>query len=173
MRDSRILIWAVWALLGPLTASVSAQDCGCNRPTCASWGGTHCGRPRCCVCCPSTSTPRSTTPRSTPRLAEAPSGPVVYSLPFMQATPMMMAMPMMPMMVAPTQARAVSYETPRAPERSCASSQDRLDELESRVEALHVRMKTIQRAVEIQTAILEELKDRGAFGGKSAPKSDE
>lgn len=92
----------------------------------------------------------------------------------MRAMPAMMAMPMMPMMygqaVVP-QTRAVTFEEPRTrnrgPERSCEDSGDRIDELDARVEALNLRMKTIQRAVELQTRLLEELKEQGAFGKKS------
>ena len=80
----------------------------------------------------------------------------------------------MPMMVGGfTSARAVSFvpeETrslaPRAAERSCAGSSDRLDLLEQQVDALNLRMKTIQRAVEIQTRILEEMKAEGNFPKK-------
>jgi hypothetical protein len=84
----------------------------------------------------------------------------------MRAMPAMYAMPMMPVMpmtVGQTSA------TRAVPEPTCAGSQDRLDELDARVEALNLRIKTIQRAVEIQTAILEELKAKGSIGGQKLP----
>lgn len=89
----------------------------------------------------------------------------------MRAMPAMMAMPMMPVMygqgVMPV-ARAAAFEEEkprsRGTERSCAGSADRIDELDARVEALNLRLKTVQRAVEIQTAILEELKTSGTIG---------
>jgi hypothetical protein len=90
---------------------------------------------------------------------------IVDSMPVFQMTPGVVAMPMM--MAAPT--RAISFdtrslETPRdlpqsrAAETSCASSKGRLDELEMQVDALNLRMKTIQRSVELQTRILEEIR---------------
>jgi chromosome segregation ATPase len=81
----------------------------------------------------------------------------------------MMAMPMMPMMIGQVStARAVSFEEPRSRgvERSCEGTQDRIDELDARVEALNLRMKTIQRSLEIQTRILEELRAQGTIGGQ-------
>ena len=81
----------------------------------------------------------------------------------MRAMPAMFAMPMMPMMVGQTPA------TRATPEPTCAGSQDRLDDLDARVEALNLRMKTIQRAVEIQTVILEELRAKGSIGGQKLP----
>ena len=87
----------------------------------------------------------------------------------MRAVPAMMAMPMMPMMMGQVpMTRAVSFEEPRSrgTERTCETSQDRIDELDARVEALNLRMKTIQRSVEIQTRILEELKAQGTIGNK-------
>jgi hypothetical protein len=87
--------------------------------------------------------------------------------------PAMMAMPMMPVMYSQGMtpvARAAAFEEEkprsRAAERSCAGSADRIDALDERVEDLHLRLKTVQRAVEIQTAILEELKARGSIGGR-------
>ena len=82
-------------------------------------------------------------------------------MPVFQMTPGVMAMPMM-MAGFPTASRAVSFDNtrdlPRAPEQSCASSKGRLDELEMQVDALNLRMKTIQRSVELQTRILEEIR---------------
>ena len=91
----------------------------------------------------------------------------------MRAMPAMMTMPMMPMMfgqaVAPT-TRAVSFDDDRTRsrgnERTCEASQDRIDELDARVEALNLRIKTIQRSVEIQTQILQELKAQGTIAGQ-------
>ena len=92
----------------------------------------------------------------------------------MQQMPMMMAMPMMmgmgmPMMGATTQARSVSYERPR--EDCCSESERRLDDLDDRVDALDMRMQTIQRAVEIQTRILEEIKAQGTIGKTAIPSA--
>ena len=76
-------------------------------------------------------------------------------------------------MMVSGQMRGISFEDTRdrsrGSERNCEGSQDRLDELDARVEALNLRMQTIQRAVEIQTRILEELKAEGKIGGKKVP----
>jgi hypothetical protein len=167
-------------LMSVPAAMAAWPSCGCEHPTCgscpqASCGtsycrpgcchGRHCGR--CCCCCDRRE--KREAPRGAARGAQVPSGPVVESMPMMRAVPAMMAMPMMPMMMgqAPSY-RAVSFDEPRnrAPERSCEGTQDRIDELDARVEALNLRMKTIQRAVEIQTRILEELKAQGTIGNR-------
>jgi len=77
------------------------------------------------------------------------------------ATPGVFAMPMMmPMAVQPT-----SFQTKelKSPEQTCSTSSSRFVEIEDRVNALDLRMRTIQRAVEIQTRILEEMKEEGRF----------
>lgn len=69
-------------------------------------------------------------------------------------------MPYMPMMVS-GQVRGVTFEDnsqrSRDFEPNCQGSKGRLDELDARVEALNLRMQTIQRAVELQTRILEKM----------------
>ncbi len=78
------------------------------------------------------------------------------------ATPGVFSMPMMmPMAIQPT-----SFQQPKALEQSCSSSSGsngRITDIEDRVNALDLRMRTIQRAVEIQTLILEEMKAEGNF----------
>jgi hypothetical protein len=79
-------------------------------------------------------------------------------------------MMVMPMMVsAPVRAVSLEDTRPRS-EPTCSTSQSRIDELDARVEALNVRLMTIQRAVELQTRILEELKAQGTIGGKGIPQ---
>jgi len=46
---------------------------------------------------------------------------------------------------------------------------DRLDELDARIEAIHLRLSTVQRTVELQTKLLEELKLQGTIGGQPLP----
>jgi hypothetical protein len=90
-------------------------------------------------------------------------------MPVFQMTPGVIAMPMMMAGVA----RQASFEQPRAPaEQTCSNSKDRLDALETQVEALNLRMKTIQRSVEIQTRILEEMKAEGRFPQRYLPPHD-
>ena len=80
----------------------------------------------------------------------------------MRAVPSMVSMPMMAM-----QPRMVA-EQPRS--RAASTEQDgRIEELDARVEALHLRMQTILRSVELQTQILQELRDRGSIGGTPLP----
>jgi len=88
----------------------------------------------------------------------APVGPVVESLPLMPAVPSMVSMPML----LGTRAAAVSRDV---------CDEDRVNELDARVEALHLRLMTIQRAVELQTQILEELRASGTIGGARVPVS--
>jgi hypothetical protein len=66
----------------------------------------------------------------------------------------------MPMM----QVRGVSAQTP-----VCNDDDRRLDDLEERVDSLHHRMETILDAVEVQTRILEEIKQRGSIGRTPIP----
>lgn len=178
MRAAIIGLFSVCMIsfLTPLAARAGGPSCGCEQRTCGvcsapaagcgcrglAWCGRHCGY--CCHCDRDREAPREA--RAASRAAAIPTGPVVESFPMMRAMPAMFAMPMMPMMpmaVGQTQA------TRAAPEPTCAGSQDRLDELDARVEALNLRMKTIQRAVEIQTVILEELKAKGSIGGQKLP----
>ena len=95
-----------------------------------------------------------------------PSGPVAESFPEMRAMPALMAMPTLTMF------RAVSVEPNSRSARGatlCEDQDERLDELDARVEALHLRMQTMQRAVELQTQILEEIKLKGTIGGSKIP----
>jgi len=92
----------------------------------------------------------------------APVGPIVDSYPIMRAVPSMVSMPMMAM-----QTGVVADQAPAGAARS--DQEDRIDELDARVEALHLRMQTILRSVELQTQILQELRDRGSIGGTLLP----
>jgi hypothetical protein len=173
-----VLVVCLVGCVVPLAAFAGGPSCGCEQPSCGvcnppaarSCTPLCLHRHRCCCTQGTREAPRES-PRFAPRAAQVPTGPIVESYPMMRAMPAMMAMPMMPVMygqaVMPT-ARAAAYEEERprsrAPERSCAGSADRIDELDARVEALNLRMKTVQRAVEIQTAILEELKTNGTIG---------
>jgi hypothetical protein len=87
----------------------------------------------------------------------------------MRAAPTIMAMPMM---MVGTQARTVSLDEPRprSTDTSCSFSQDRLDDLDARVDALNLRLKTMQRAVEMQTVLLQKLAEKQ---GLVTPKADE
>jgi hypothetical protein len=87
-------------------------------------------------------------------------------MPVFQMTPGVIAMPMMMAGVS----RQASFEQPRsAPEPTCSTSKDRLDALETQVGALNLRMMTIQRSMEIQTRILEEMKAEGRFPQRYLP----
>ena len=57
----------------------------------------------------------------------------------------------------------------RAARSACDTEDERIDELDARVEALHLRMVTIQRSIELQTKILEELSARGSIVGTRLP----
>lgn len=183
MRTAKLLLSTICAV-AVCNASVllaGSPSCGCEEPSCGVCNasvGRCCGimclhrhHGRCCARCCDQGTRES--PRAAIRAAQIPVGPVVDSYPVMRAMPAMMAMPMMPVMygqgVMPV-ARAAAFEEEkprsRGAERSCAGSADRIDELDARVEALNLRLKTVQRAVEIQTAILEELKASGSIGGQ-------
>ncbi len=176
MRAARIILFGicVGSLVGVPAAFAGAPNCGCEQPTCSTCNA----QPRTCIplclghrhCkCSCGEKSRGEPQRGLSRSAPPPSGPVVESYPVMRAMPMMMTMPMMPMMygqaVAPA-TRAVSFDDPRSrgTEQTCGGSQNRLDDLDARVEALNLRIKTIQRAVEIQTSILQELKTQGTIG---------
>ena len=84
---------------------------------------------------------------------------MVESLPMFNATPGVFSMPMM----MPMSIQQASFQQPRAAEPTCSSSGSRMSDVEERVNALDVRMRTIQRAVEIQTRILEEMKEENIF----------
>lgn len=159
------------------TSNIALGQCGCeNYPACG------CERPAskccvvhshrlcrnlfhhkhccCCECCCGTEQSRMMSIRA----AEPPVAPVVGSMPMVTATPTMMMMPMMLGM------RAASFEQPRSSRsRGDDDCHDRIDELDARVEALHLRMQTIQRSVEFQTRILEEIKSKGEIGGQKIP----
>ena len=134
-------------------------DGGCNgnydcAPCC--WFH-HCKH--CCKCPSSCEAPREA-PREAP---VAPRAAIVESMPVFQMTPGVIAMPMM------MAARQATFEQPR--EQTCSTSKDRLDALETTVSALDLRMRTIQRSVEIQTRILEEMKAEGRFPQRYLPPS--
>ncbi|MGE0757402.1 MAG: hypothetical protein AB7F89_11275 [Pirellulaceae bacterium] len=170
---SRYVLTGTILVLGYVSPT-SAADCGSERARPSSCGEYAVCRQCCCRshrCCCERRQPEPL--RAVPRYAEVPSGPIVESYPVMRAAPTMMVMPVMPMMMG-VSVRGVSLEEPRSREYqpTCASSKDRLDELDDRVEALNLRLQTIQRAVELQTVLLEELRAQGAFGTKSAPANN-
>lgn len=68
----------------------------------------------------------------------------------------------MPMMSFRTMSRASESRATS----TCDNQDDRIEELDARVEALHLRLVTMQRSVELQTTILEELRDSGTIGGQ-------
>ena len=90
-----------------------------------------------------------------PRFSRAPIGVVVDSVPVVRAVPSLVSMPMMAGIPVARAARGTDDE--------------RIDELDARVEALHLRMVTIQRSIELQTKILQELSATGSIGGKRIP----
>ena len=171
------------------TAVAGGPACGCE----SRWGhepGCEAARPhrggnraliqintglghhgRCCHgCCSKDRDSRSMESPLARSAPAAPSGPVVESYPMMRAAPMMMAMPMM----MGNQVRGVSFDA-RSEKDCCTELDERMDDLDKRVNALDTRMQTIQRAVEIQTRILEELKAQGTIGNKpiqAAPAKD-
>lgn len=154
------------------TANASGPSCGCDRchphhasrhcPLLKFHGGCshHHG---CCHCCPGDQrSSRDVEPAFARSAPVAPSGPIVESYPMMRAMPMMAAMPMMMM---GTQVRAASLET-QSRDDCCAELEKRMNALDERVDAFDLRMQTIQRAVEIQTRILEEIKAQGTIGNQ-------
>jgi hypothetical protein len=136
-----------------------AGGCGCE-------AAAHCKVCKhCCRQCDST--PSRSAPQ--PRAVYAPRAAVVDSLPVFQMSPGVIAMPMMM-----TTNRQVSFEEPRARSSpDCSTSKDRIDVLEDKVEALNLRMQTIQRSVEIQTRILEEMKAERMFPQRYLPPAAE
>lgn len=149
----------------------------------ATAGGSACGHPHhgsrhcpllkfhggcshhynCCHCCPTDQrSSRDAEPAFSRAAPQAPSGPIVESYPMMRAMPMMASMPMMMM---GTQARAASFEK-QSRDDCCTELEKRMDALDERVDAFDLRMQTIQRAVEIQTRILEEIKAQGTIGNQ-------
>jgi len=147
--------WLCCLILGTsvawLTGNVShaGNGCGCEK-VCYDCCRHH-HRRHCCECEEKEERSVRRAPPAAPRAA------IVESMPVFQLTPGIVTMPMV------LNARAASFEAPRSREESCASSSDRLDLLELKVESLHVRLQTIQRSVEIQTRILEEMKAEGKF----------
>lgn len=125
--------------------------CGCESD-CSGAHWCHHGCRSCCNCQGSSS-------REAPRsVATAPRAAIVESMPVFQMTPGVVTMPMMMAGFA-----RQAPEEPRSREASCNTSKDRLDLLETQMAALDLRMQTIQRSVEIQTRILEEMKADGKF----------
>jgi hypothetical protein len=107
-------------------------------------------------CCKHCSEDRGTRGANNPPefFARAPVGAVVDSVPVTRAVPSLVSVPMM-----------AGVPVSRAATTSCEADDERIDELDARVEALHLRMVTIQRSIELQTQILEELRDKGTIGG--------
>lgn len=133
-------------------------NCGCDRP---------CHRPYCKSCCKcackcGTDRAEPRAARAAPRAAPlvAPRAMIVESMPVFSMQPGIVTMPVM----LASGARQLPAEEPRSrAEPNCSTSKDRLDALEVRVEALNERMMLIQRSVEIQTRILQEMKDEKIF----------
>jgi len=161
--------WLCWlALAGTFclvagNVSMAGHGCGCDRSY-----GKSCCRHHCCRCECEEREPRES---RVPRAALAPRAAIVESMPVFQFTPGVVAMPMM--MASAGISRGMSLDQFRSPsEQNCSASKDRIDALELQVEALDLRMQTIQRSVEIQTKILEEMKAEKIFP-KRYLKSDE
>jgi len=172
-RSSKV--WALAAGLlvvfaGTTVLPAGGFDCGCDRPTCVSCnpcahgklGKKHCHHHYHHYC--------EEQPARRRGAEAAPRAAIVDSIPMFQMSAGVVAMPMM----MTTGVRAASFvpET-RAAEQTCASSGGRLDEIEAQVDALNLRMRTIQRSVEIQTRILEEMKAEGMFPKKLKEKIEE
>lgn len=159
------------------TAIAGCPSCGCqsacrhadrsvgHRPLIQIFGCCH--HHGCHCCRKDDRRSREVEPSFARSVPVAPSGPIVESYPMMRAVPAMMAMPMM---ISP-QVRGVSLDS--QPRDLCDDRQqrNRLDELDERVDALDLRMQTLQRAVEIQTRILEEIKAQGTIGNKPIPSN--
>ncbi len=94
-----------------------------------------------------------------------PSGPVAESFPETRAMPALMAIPTLTMF------RTVSVESDSRSRSGsqCDDQEERINELDARIEAIHLRMQTVQRSVELQTQILEEIKLKGTIGGTRIP----
>lgn len=170
MRPLAALLLSLSVLHVGSTASAGGPSCG--HPTCHH-DSHHCPLLRfhggcrhhvgCCHCCAvDQRTSRDVEPVVSRAAPQAPSGPIVESYPMMRAMPMMAAMPMM---MVGGQVRAASLES-RAPDDCCEELEKRMDALDERVDAFDLRMQTIQRAVEIQTRILEEIKAQGTIGNQ-------
>ncbi len=129
-----------------------------TKPHCSHIGHLfHCGH-----CCEEEERPAN---RAIMGARAAPVGAIVESFPIMRAMPSMVSMPMMAMQTAPVSTQSGSRE-------ARSDQDDRLDEMDARVEALHLRMQTIQRSVELQTQILLELRDQGSIGGSPLRVTD-
>ena len=169
-----------------LMAGLTAPGALFGGPPSSEYDGSACCRSTCCQgrvcfprhrlhsccghCCAAPQESREA-PRERSRAAAIPSGPIVESYPAMRAMPAMMMMPVMSMPMAygaVPETRSAPYQE-RSAEPTCSGSKDRLDDLDARVEALDLRMRTIQRAVELQTRLLEELKATGSLGGDKTP----
>ncbi len=158
------------------TASAGCPSCGCesacrhtdrsagHRPLIQIFGCCH--HHGCHCCRDDNRRSRDAEPSSIARsIPVAPSGPIVESYPMMRAVPTMMAMPMM----VGTPVRGVSLESQSRDLCDDRKQRDRLDDLDERVDALDLRMQTLQRAVELQTRILEEIKAQGTIGNQPIP----
>jgi len=148
----------VWLTVSGSMLLVVEIACGAD----TGCGGKHDCAPVCwfhhCKHCCECQCPEREAPRAAP---VAPRAAIVESMPVFQMTPGVIAMPMM------MAARQATFEQPR--EQTCSTSKDRLDALETTVSALDLRMRTIQRSVEIQTRILEEMKAEGRFPQRYLP----
>ena len=148
------------------------QNCGSDRKeTCCQ--ASHC-RLLCihrhhgscnCQCKPSGGESQSRGLKLGGNVAPAPRAMITESVPAMMFQPQFIAMPVM---YGGGGNRGFDGPQPqsRAMEPSCSDSKDRINTLEERVEALDLRIRTIQRSVEIQTQILEQMKANGLFEKK-------
>src|SRR5436190_14489475 len=142
--------------------SFAESNCG-ERSACHTCCRSCCCRHHhdCCCC------DNGNRSRSVPFGEVAPRAAIVESMPVFQMTPGVVAMPMMMASFGASANRSV----PTSRDQSCAGSKDRVDELEIQVEALNVRMKTIQRSMEIQVRLLEEMKAEGKFPNRYLPQA--
>lgn len=149
------------------TCQCQCQSCQQCQPIVIYKQAKHLCKHRCHNCYPEEAPPQR---KSAPPVAEAPpKAAVVESLPMFNMTPGVFAMPMM--MPMPMAVQPASYQPKSAPpETTCAASRDRIVEIEDRVNALDLRMQTIQRSLEIQTRILEEMKAEGKFPSRYLPQ---
>jgi hypothetical protein len=157
----RIALALIAGMLVLLGQEVSFAECGCgSEQSCCSSCGSHKHCKRCCCC----SQPKESRQRGARFDSMVPRAGIVDSMPVFQLTPGVVSMPMM---MASYNARSVE---PQRAEKSCDStSRDRLDELELQVQGLDKRMQVLQRSMEIQVRILEEMKAEGKFPQRYLP----
>lgn len=146
-----------FALLFASSLSVPTASAGC--PLLGGCGHqSHCCSDPCCCssCCCGSQGSRGYEDQT--RAAPAPQTQQVQvrSAPVSLAMPTLVSLPMFGSGLA-------------SASRSSSSSNSRIDDLEERVDSLHRRMIVIERAVEVQTEVLEEIKARGTIGGTPIP----